>query len=87
MYIGYYYRASREEQQHDFKTQQKLVQREIDETGRIRTIIYFADGTSQDLSDQETKMIFDTALKGKIISKSKKRERPMTMQDILRGGD
>lgn len=64
MYIGCYFRVSREELPLDFRSQQKLVQKEIDEAGRVRTIMYFADGTSRELSDAEIKMIFNMASKG-----------------------
>lgn len=75
MYTACYFRLSKEEQETDFETQAKLVLKEADEANRVKTIIYFNDGTSRELSDYEIQMIFAAVANGAkyvVIEKSRK---------------
>lgn len=59
-----YCRVVREEQTNTFEEQQKILQDTLNETKRIKTVIWFYNGQSRELSDDEIRMIYEAYLRG-----------------------
>lgn len=74
-----YCRVPRHEKADSFETQRKMVREQANRVEHIKTVMWFKDGASRELTDAEIGSIFKAALRGE---KSVTLERPLVKHEF-----